>query len=331
MDIFSDYQNMISVSGDRKRDRIINRAKHDLYTKAPASPDYKLVKVNGEERYVLMHRSDTFGERFINCMPNDMVKIGDYVEWKDGFYLVTNSYYDDDISLRATITKCNRVFKWQDPKTLQINERWAVMYRPYTANSFGDKKLEVSDREFKVYVAYDEDTCKVDIGKRFILENIAGDYKVYEIIAVDHNSHAYEEEKTGYIVWNIEQAQFNPDIDNIEVGISDYQEPYNKVTVVDKIFSKINHLGDETLKIGGSFKRFKYELENIENKEAVEDIIPVWEVEYDDMSSIEINYDDKDIRIKALSTAEVNSILTLSLKYNEEVISQLKLKVVNII
>ena len=326
--MFDNYKSRINSLGVTNRDRIINRAKHDLLSKAPSSPDYKKIKVNGEERFVMMHRSDTVGEKFINCMPNEIVKFGDYVEWEGMHFLVTNTYLDDDITLRAVITRCNRIFRWQDPVTLQINERWGVMYRPYNSSSFGDEKLQVSDREFKVYVAYDEDTAKVDLGTRFILEHIGNSYKVYEITCVDIDSRVYEDDNGGYIIWNIEQAQYNPEIDNIETMISNYQKPYQKQTLTDTVSVKITHLGDETVKIGGSYKRFSYEFITTEkpSKEIVK-----WELKYDDPEHIDYVLENNDIKIKALAGAKVNSEITLILTINDIQYAQLQIKVVNII
>lgn len=338
MGVFDTYKTAICSVGNTERERIINRAKYDLNTKALKSPACKEVLVNGEKRFVIMKRSDNFGEIFINCMPDETVKLGDYVEWKNGHYIVSDSKIDDDISLRATIIRCNRIFRWQDPKTLSINERWAAMYRPYSSSSFGDKVIQISNREFKVYVPYDKDTANVSLGTRFLLEDISGEPKVYEITTIDVNSKVFYDEEGGYIVWNVQQAQYNPDNDNSENRISNYKEPCgeeNKNNNEENISATIKYLGNDTLKINGSYKRFSYEFIDNASNEIIKDLSNEdisWNVEYENSEYISVTIDsNNDLKIKIIQGATPGSIVKIHLLYKSKHYAQLQLKVVNII
>lgn len=335
MSVFDNYKSNISSNGYTERERIINRAKYDLKTKAFKSPAYKEILVNGKKQFVIMKRSDNFGEKFINCMPDEFVKLGDYIEWKNGHYIVSDSNIDDDISLKATIIRCNRLFKWQDPKTFQIKERWAAMYRPYASSSFGDKIIQISNREFKVYVPYDKDTINVPLNTRFILEDIGEEPKVYEIVSIDVNSRFFSDEEGGCIIWNIKQAQFNSENDNTEDRISNYKEPCSeKQDENEDIVGIIKYIGNDTLKVDGSYKKFSYEFFD-KNKNKIDNLPKEdinWVIEYEDNEHIISLVDNNNsLKIKITKGAILGSTVKIHLLYKTKHYAQAQLKVVNII
>lgn len=92
------------------------------------------------------------------------------------------------------------------------------MEKPYFSNLEENKQTSMSQRQYNLQVPYDDDTAKIDVDQRFMLEIINGKPKTYRVTCVDINTERYSLDGSirGFLLLNIEQDQYNPEKDNIE-------------------------------------------------------------------------------------------------------------------
>lgn len=96
--------------------------------------------------------------------------------------------------------------------------------KPYYSNLDETQILTISSREFKIQVAYDEETSLIDLDKRFMLEVIAGQPRTYKVTSVDAITERFHQsgEIRGFLVLNVQQDLYNPKTDNVDLMICDY-------------------------------------------------------------------------------------------------------------
>lgn len=238
---------------------------------APESPAFNHVMIDDVEEDVLIISRELPTEKTIRAMPGRDFQVGQILTWKDSHWLITQRDNDDAVTVKGKIEQCNRQLKWQNPDTGMIITRWCTAKKPYYRNMEADSYMVQSTREFKVQLPYDDETAKIDLYKRFMMEIIDGNPKVYKVSSVDQTTERYDRSTgvTGFLILNIIQDLYNPETDNAELGICDY------VSVTDPELnysdsggrpippSKISYNGLPQIRYGGSQKKLTFEISNI--------------------------------------------------------------------
>lgn len=260
---------------------------------AANSPGYKTVQIDDVDRNILVVRSGVITSKYIYALPNEDFDVGQVVYWNGSHWLITQRDLDNDIITRGFMEQCNREITWQNPKTRKIFSLWATVKKPYYSNLESSGRIEVSTREFKIQMPYTDESKLINIGKRFMLETIDGEPKTYRCTSIDSITDRYDRDGriTGFINMNVEQDLYNPDTDNMEVGICDYLIPDDYLKeVFDE--GEISFRGEATVKAGGSRKRFTGKFNN-------SDDIGTWDVDFGEIPEDELTYevDGNDIRI----------------------------------
>lgn len=223
------YSERLHRQGVHRRERLITRTKEKIRNDILLNPACRQVTIDDIPQYLYIQRSDLPTKRFFNTLPDEPVSLGQVVLWEGSHWLVTECLHDDEMTYRGAFEQCNRQLIWQNPDTREIVRRWCTIQKPYYSNLRLSTVVTLSEREFKIQMPYDAETSRIDLGKRFILDYIAGEPKCYKCTSVDANTERYDinGQTVGFLVMNIEQDQFNPKTDNKELEICDYLPPFD--------------------------------------------------------------------------------------------------------
>lgn len=250
------YASMLGRNGSSRRERVIEKSRHDTLRLGPDSPAYKLVEIDGVKHHIEIISSTVTNQKVIRAMPGDDFEIGKIVLWSKSHWLVTERDADDEITVRGRIELCNRNIQWQNDETGELVTRWAVVDKPYFSNLNENKIMSLSSREFQIKIPYDEESSLLDIGKRMMLEQINGRPKTYRITCVDAMTERYDRdnEQVGFLTINVEQDQSSPVTDNVDKMLCDYVEkqPSPEMGAV-----AIKYAGTPKVRICGRGKIFK--------------------------------------------------------------------------
>lgn len=223
----------------------VNTIKRDILKTFNESPDWELVRVNGEEeqREMLIVNGDSFAKKRAITKPNDLnLNYGDMLEvYEDEFddrreyihWLVTDINAKKKIYSIADITRCNTLVRWQNLETLEIIERWAIDDRPYSTNLNIDKTIVSPKKEFILKFKSDEETLKLGVNRRFLL------YSMYDpsnrtVKPVASVIQAHNPVNTPFVIELnvVEDASYNVATDNAELMIADYIDPTITINII---------------------------------------------------------------------------------------------------
>lgn len=274
--MFDSYKARLLTHGRTYRDRSIYYAQQFAQKHAPDSIAYKPVLIDDRPTHVLIISDDLPTLKTIKAMPGDSFNVGQILVWQNSHWLITGKDNDDDVVTTGNIEQCNMLLKWQNVKTGEIVSRWCTADKPYYSNLNESNSISTSRREFRLQITYDSETSLIGLDKRFMIETIDDEPKTYRVVSVDVITERYDRdgEITGFLVWNIEQDQYNADTDSAEHGICNWVDPETlQPAKPDPVGGFISYRGSPTIRLGGSKKTFSYV---DENKAAKLDI--TWEV-----------------------------------------------------
>lgn len=271
------YAERLNIFGVEARDRVIARNQSMILRKQMSMPARKEVEIDGTQRVLFIHSTDIPSEKTFNTLPDEIVNIGDVMIWENMHWLVTQVDFDDEITRRGRIVQCNRQIRWQNRKTGEIISRWCLAEKPYSTNVTDALTIGTSNREYKIQLSCDEETMQVDLDRRFLLEIIDGTPKAYKLVSVDTLTNRYEDIAGGFLIWNMEQTEYNPLEDNAELMIANYFSP-NEVREKEKEKLSCFIEGRNTIREGFSrtYTASFYDIDGVDMDETVE---AVWSVQ----------------------------------------------------
>ncbi len=323
MGIWDSYRERLTLSnGESHRDRIINNAKRDFELYASNSPSFREVLVNDKKQNLLICKSKTNAtKKEIYSMPNESINTGDYVFFANKYWIVDFTDLDSEIYTTGSIVVCNKVLKWQNDNG-DIIERKTNCVKA-DKNSLNEEKLITTyDGTLIATLPYDIDTCKIDVGKRFLIETIDKKIKAYKIVSVDYISNVLDE--IGIVKWNLEQDEYNESTDNPILMIANYIDNNLNNSKDDEILSSEDYIceidfnGKPELRIGGSYKTFKPVFYN--NLGEIDlSIKPNWDIEVSDENKdfvITSNIEDN-FKIKLTDDMPLGELIKVILSDNE--------------
>lgn len=179
---FSDaFRNRMSQVGTNEASSIVNSTFELANREFANAPNFKVVKVNGNDVDVRVLDGATSGIKKLLLRPQATLNVGDYVEYDSKFWIVFD-INGELISPKATIQACNEVMKWKDADG-------NVYQYPTLATATRNTKFDIVSTQMQVemlqagiyaYLPYDKATKDVRTSQRFIF----GD-RVYEISGTD--------------------------------------------------------------------------------------------------------------------------------------------------
>lgn len=241
--------------------------------------------------------------------PGETFNIGDIIYYNTLHWLVTDVNFHDDLNRSGSMVRCNRQIRWQNRNTGEIVERWCLATKPYTSNIQDGTAISISNREFKVQVAYDAETILVGLDRRFLLEVIDGQPKAYQVTSVDTLSNRYQDAEGGFLVWNLTQCEYDPMRDNAELMIADYID----VAPPSEESSPLLRCaidGPKQLRCGAerTYRPVFYGSDGQQNN----GVVPVWDVSAD-VAGIVGTPDGMNLILRAEDTSHVGAVVHVSL------------------
>jgi len=179
----------------------------------------------------------------------DEIQIGEvlYSEEKDNYFICTESYDKSGVHYACKLMRCNCFLKWQDDKqsileypALDIN---ASQSREGVQSQ--SKQIVIGSAQHGITITADENTIKLDHGKRFFLDRNTENPTVYKLTQTDTTTYNYGK---GYIKLTLCEDEYDRRRDSTENFLCDYKtagEP-----------TEITYNGLAEVRCGGAFKTF---------------------------------------------------------------------------
>ena len=246
------YFKSLGSNGITQRERMIRNAQRDLMNQRGTTLSRQNIKLRNCEHEAIIISTDNNNEKKIVMMPGDVVSVGEYIEWNNFKWIVSELNQDHAISYSGKILMCDLVLKWQD-ETGGIITRYCSVSQNSGYNLETEGKATKIDGMYIVTIPYDIDTAKLSVNRRFITWNGGTTPEVCKLIKINPikaiMSNGLSNEQAGTLEITLEKDLYDPSSDNTELMIADYKDP-TKPIGVEVILTCPNPV----IKIGGSAK-----------------------------------------------------------------------------
>ena len=103
---WSPFEKNVKASGNSRRERELNKARHYLNKYGENNPSYKKVKINGVDDVLAINTGTQPYYKKFHTLPDHHIQIGDYVEWADTVWLVKTADFDDELIIDGALQLC---------------------------------------------------------------------------------------------------------------------------------------------------------------------------------------------------------------------------------
>lgn len=161
-------------------------------------------------------------------IPIGNLKTGYYVKYNDTFWLIKDIVDNNGVYEKAIMFFCNYKVNFISDFSNEIVS-YPVHMKNATQYNSGETAREqetIGSSKFLIFIPYNEETIKIDHGKRFLIDKNHNDPTAFEITQVDTISHNFDDD-FAVIRWTLVESQFNPKTDNKELMIADYYKDEN--------------------------------------------------------------------------------------------------------
>lgn len=274
------------------------------------------VSVNGIPRRLIIskHKSE-LTQKDVIAYPGESLGLGDVVECYGAHWLVTQKDPNSEILDQSMIELCNTKIRWQNPDTLDIIERWAIIKNPYSTNIKESQTLTTLNGKYELYVTKDEESILVPPDKRFLIGKAGGKPLAYRLTFPDITTESYDGQGNGIIVWNLVSEETVKDSDNTDLMIADYISPTKSNLDVgnDPTLFKVMIRGENQILVG-YYKKYVCDFYDgsglVTNSSRIKDI--EWSIECND-------------KIKPFVRIEPNGKECIVMTENEDILINSKL------
>lgn len=156
------------------------------------------------------------------------LKTGYYVKYNDSFWLIKDIVDNNGVYEKAIMFFCNYKVSFISDISGEIVS-YPVHMKNATQYNSGETAREqetIGSSKFLMFIPYNEETIKIDHGKRFLIDKNQDNPTAFEITQVDTISHNFDDD-FAVIRWTLVESQFNPKTDNKELMIADYYKDEN--------------------------------------------------------------------------------------------------------
>lgn len=202
------------------------------------SLDCEDVTVNGTSEKLLITKATDPTIKNVVAKPTESFDLGDIVNWCATDWLIDAIDADTRICTRGKIRRCNIVLKWKDGETIRSYPAFCEDATKYSEGVTHGKVVELPDFQIKAKVHLDENSVKLNRGKRFLID--AGNY-LQQIEAGGNHVSAFEVTRRNVITGNhaghgcVELTMVEcaySEQDNAEMMVADYYDPADVYTLI---------------------------------------------------------------------------------------------------
>lgn len=279
-DFWGLYDTCLNATGTNTRERAITAAKEAFLRSCVDNPGYNdAAKRNSVAQAFLFDRNDVEYKMNVVAMPGDELYVGDIIEAYGEYWICTRTRVFNEIHTTGLLWLCNHEFVFQNFSS-DVIHRWGVLDSGvYSTTIAGDDVIQSADKQYKIYLPYDDATKKIYIDKRIatdVIYNSKGEeiLDVYNITGVDAVSSSYG--KGGHLfVLNARSGEYNHTTDNVELMLCDYIPPEDEVEE-PKEAPKCQIKGRDFIRLG-SYRNYEAEFISSDGTTA-DGIAAAWEV-----------------------------------------------------
>lgn len=195
-DYFELYKMRMGVYGDTIRDARIKSTINFITTNFKDSPDYKLVKIGNDSLDSRIISTKNFNLKQLLFLPNQVVNIGDIIEFDNSDWLVLDYEFNDIIS-KAYVQLCNSIFKVQvgleeeiinyDPMNRPIVDKTPIFYETSCVvesklyiNKFVEFDSQINLPDGRIIVMFPYNKCK-NVTEGLTFSMYKDNYKIVDI------------------------------------------------------------------------------------------------------------------------------------------------------
>ena len=164
------------------------------------------------------------------------------------YYICTESFDKDSTLNNGKLTRCNNFLKWQN-EIGKIYEYpvFDINSTQYNSGVDGNKIMTLGSTQHMLSITADDNTISLRHDKRFFIDRNKVDPTVFKLTQNDTTVLNYDK---GIIHLTVTEDQYNPDTDNIEEWLCDYNKPVSPNNI------EIAYAGNPSIRVGGSYKTF---------------------------------------------------------------------------
>ena len=221
------YETMLSAYGSSDREISLNETKENFIASIVENPSYREdVYKNGEKCSLVIDRTETSYKYKIMALPDEELYTGDLITIDDENLIVVEVRSLNSLQKVGTAWLCNISLSFQNG-THDIITRPAVLDSGvFSTTKNGNEELQYVDKQFKLYLPYDDDTKKLYVDKRIAVDTRFDKHgkeilEVYNVTGVNRIARSYG--KGGHLlICELRSGTYSPSVDNLELMICDY-------------------------------------------------------------------------------------------------------------
>lgn len=174
MNPWDSYVSRMEGRGETRRDATLRREQRTLGKEFADSLSYHSMRIDDEERQVMVINSDNLNIKTLCSMPGEDLRHGALVDWADNHWLVIARDANNELYTKVTIQQCNFLAKWVS-KDGEVVKRWSIVEdgTKYLTGEYGDKNfiLVRGDSRVTMTLPKDRETVRLDRDSRFLIDN----------------------------------------------------------------------------------------------------------------------------------------------------------------
>jgi len=212
----------------------LRRAREEIQRAFQRNLNWETVTINHTDEcdFLIVPIPEDVYTKKIKTRPDGEICLGDIVEWADSWWIVNTLDADSQINHQGTMVQCNICLRWQlEDGTIHEEYGWDKDASKYSYGETRSTHMDTAQFTMKAIFQINEYTLTIRRNKRFLL-GLHGDglnplaVEVSRINGVT-NLYQYQEQSnkhnTGLIEITMHETQFNPETDNVELGVADYR------------------------------------------------------------------------------------------------------------
>ena len=291
-------QNVIDAVSEK--DAIANEAKYRLIDDLQNSINYVPDSTrNGISQRFVVTPSPTKCKCKIEAFPDEELYVGDLIECYNEKWIVIETSVINPIQTTGIMWLCNFELQYQNNNSEILSQSCVLDSGVYSTTVTKDTEVQTVNKQFKLYLPYNDDTKKIYIDKRIATDVKYDKYgkEILEVFKITGTNRVARSYGTGAHLLICElRSDVQNENDNLSKMICDYIEP---------VFENDNpaHFridGRKTIPLGSTrnykIKNNEQNEESEENNELNSMFKPNWTVETD-IGDLEIVCADNDFTI----------------------------------
>lgn len=297
-----------AVGADNAQEVLIRQAKENLSAGMATSIGDAKTKRNGKHQNFIVSQTTVRYKYQITAYPDEELYVGDVIDYMDEKWIVTETRVGNPLQKTGVMWLCNITLSFQNG-THDIITRPAVLDSGvYSTTKNGNEELQYVDKQFKLYLPYDDDTKKIYVDKRVAVDTRFDKHgkeilEVYSVTGINRVARSYG--KGGHLlICELRSGTYSPSDDNLELMICDYiAENDSGNSVTELLPCSIS--GRPTIMFGQT-RTYTAIFYNANNQE-VDGVEPVWNI----IGNIEV------------STQQVDNTIKITVPDNEDYIGEM--------